>query len=831
MGRFGIGPGGYKWANGIGSHDLRLPFTNAAWGRIDPNDVGIDEFCQFCALVGATPLVCVSFGDGAQSAGNLVQYCNGAANTTWGGLRATNGHPAPYAVPYFEIGNEINGSQASYLSQFASFVQAMKASDPAIQIMSSTPTQTLLTQQGTNMNFIDPHFYTTDLSDGTTNSVDGYLTALTAMINSNASYSNIMICTGEWNVSAGWGLGRAELNTLSTALTNANYLNVVMRHSDKVKMACHSGICNSFLAGFIQTSMSGLGVNCQPAYYVMQLYASNTTAKPLPLTVSQPGGGLDVFACASTNYQSVTIFVVNENTGYASFSFSFTGFSNTMGAVSAQSVYDTQNVGETDVGNHWPAPARVQLLPLAVAQSSVALPPLSVTAIQCGQAATAPPPMLTHRYSFFNNTANDSVGTANGTLHGATVSGGLLNLNGSGWMTLPAQTLGANYTNGLSVEVWTTVSSTADGTSTAIWGFGNTTDYGQIYTHDTGNDSYVTYTSSSETVSAFQPGPVAGTVQLTGVWNPVTGDLLLYENGKLVENNVMAGLPLTLMTGANNLTNVLGAGVNGSPMTGSIQEFRIYSGELTPDEIQTSIAAGAGNAIISPGTIESVSVAVHPNFIVGAIQDPVVCATSATVANINLTTAAVCRFFLGNANILAALGRAGAGGGGGETTLTATYQGVSGQTKVITMAAPTVLMTHRYSFVSNANDSVGGENGALMGGASASNGLKMSISLGNERRRAANIWICRGTYRRLSGDVDENVGGFKGDRSLFPPMEFWRLRCERQRCVRSNDVRQLRRRGAVPELEPQRQPGWCEGYDNLPLAYSDDKAGQTTWPG
>ena len=68
--------GGYVWSNGIGSRDLRLPFVNAAWGRIDPNDVGIDEFCQFCGLVGAAPLICVGFdsGSGAQSAGNLVQY-------------------------------------------------------------------------------------------------------------------------------------------------------------------------------------------------------------------------------------------------------------------------------------------------------------------------------------------------------------------------------------------------------------------------------------------------------------------------------------------------------------------------------------------------------------------------------------------------------------------------------------------------------------------------------------------------------------------------------------------------------------------------------------
>jgi len=41
-----VDPGGYRWKNGIGDRDLRDAFPNTAWGRIDSNDVGIDEFCQ-----------------------------------------------------------------------------------------------------------------------------------------------------------------------------------------------------------------------------------------------------------------------------------------------------------------------------------------------------------------------------------------------------------------------------------------------------------------------------------------------------------------------------------------------------------------------------------------------------------------------------------------------------------------------------------------------------------------------------------------------------------------------------------------------------------------
>jgi hypothetical protein len=65
--------GEYRWKNGIGDRDARTPFPNKVWGRIDSDDVGIDAFCQFCELVEAQPLVCLSCSDEPQSAADLVQ--------------------------------------------------------------------------------------------------------------------------------------------------------------------------------------------------------------------------------------------------------------------------------------------------------------------------------------------------------------------------------------------------------------------------------------------------------------------------------------------------------------------------------------------------------------------------------------------------------------------------------------------------------------------------------------------------------------------------------------------------------------------------------------
>lgn len=149
-----VDPGQYRWKEGIGDRDRRTPWLNRNWGRRDSNDVGIDEFCQFCALTEAEPLVCVSFSDGAESAGDLVEYCNGGKETAWGAKRAANGHVEPYGVKYFQIGNEISGDNPTYLRELPDFIAAMKKADPSVQILTSFPSQRLLDKVGKDIAFV-----------------------------------------------------------------------------------------------------------------------------------------------------------------------------------------------------------------------------------------------------------------------------------------------------------------------------------------------------------------------------------------------------------------------------------------------------------------------------------------------------------------------------------------------------------------------------------------------------------------------------------------------------------------------------------------------------
>ncbi len=363
-------PGGYKWKDGIGDRDRRVPFPNKVWGRIDSNDVGIDEFCRFCELVGVQPLICISFGDGPQSAVDLVQYCNGDASTEWGAKRAANGHPKPYNVKYWQLGNELGN--ADYVNALPEFCKAMKQADPGIVLMASFPSQEMLDKVGRDIGYIGPHHYTPDFP-----ACDADFNKLAEMIRKTPGCEKVRIAVTEWNTTAGsFGLGRANLMTLHGALQNAQYLNLLMRRSDIVDIACRSNMTNSIGSGMIATNPSGLLK--RPSYYIMKLYADH--AKPIPVAVQDAPEGVDVSACTSENGKSLCIFAVNMKTEPVELPLDLdASFRPTGGEV----ICDTQDARQPDIMNHWDSPDRVRAVKFPVSGSTVTLPALSASAIEC----------------------------------------------------------------------------------------------------------------------------------------------------------------------------------------------------------------------------------------------------------------------------------------------------------------------------------------------------------------------------------------------------------------------------------------------------------------
>lgn len=134
---------GYHWQDGVGPVEQRPTKPNYAWGGIEPNLFGTDEFIEFCRAVGCEPMICINAGDGTpEEAAQWVEYCNGAVASPMGKLRAANGHPEPYGIKYWEIGNELWGrwqfnwtTASGYVDRYQQFAPAMLKADPTLKLL------------------------------------------------------------------------------------------------------------------------------------------------------------------------------------------------------------------------------------------------------------------------------------------------------------------------------------------------------------------------------------------------------------------------------------------------------------------------------------------------------------------------------------------------------------------------------------------------------------------------------------------------------------------------------------------------------------------------
>ena len=158
-------PGGnflsdWDWHEAIGPRDARPPMFDHAWSAMQPNDLGMDEWMDLTRILGVEPYVTVNAGLGdANSAAEEVEYLNGAATSGWGAKRAANGHPEPYRVKWWNIGNEPFGwwqigktSLDYFMIKHNEFAKAMRAKDPSITLIASGAMPDQLHPKGVQQN-------------------------------------------------------------------------------------------------------------------------------------------------------------------------------------------------------------------------------------------------------------------------------------------------------------------------------------------------------------------------------------------------------------------------------------------------------------------------------------------------------------------------------------------------------------------------------------------------------------------------------------------------------------------------------------------------------
>ena len=272
----------YHWKNTIGDIAQRTPLWNI-WGYNATHGLGFHEYLQLSEDLGAEPLFCINvgmshkevvpmdqMGQWVQDALDAIEYANGPTNTVWGGLRAKNGHPAPFNMKYMEIGNE-NGGPA-YHERWPLFVNAIKAKYPQMRLIANV-------WGGYPSNsppaIIDEHYYNTpEFFMAQASHYDKY------------DRKGPKVFVGEYAVTRDCGLGN-----LRGAVGEAAFMTGMERNSDVVIMASYAPLfCNANhkrwpinLINFDSNRAFGL-----PSYYVQKMFSEHRGDVTVPLDVKSP---------------------------------------------------------------------------------------------------------------------------------------------------------------------------------------------------------------------------------------------------------------------------------------------------------------------------------------------------------------------------------------------------------------------------------------------------------------------------------------------------------------------------------------------------------------
>jgi len=318
---------GYNWRDGVGDRDTRPPRQNPAWTGIEPNDVGIHEFMDLMAMIGAKPYVSLNTGLGTvKEAVDEVEYCVGSTNTPMGKLRADNGHPDPFPVAWWAVGNEMFGQWqlghmplTAYVKKHNDVVDAIRRVAPAAHVVAVGSVgawdEGILAGSADHMDLISEHTYRKELAD-----VDAHSRQLADDIDRIASAhrtyrktipaltgANVGIAMDEWNYWYGpYVYGELGVQYhLKDALGIARGLHAFFRNSDIYYMANYAQTVN--VIGAIKTSRTA--ATFDTTGLVLELYRHHYGSTPVAVTGD--GGKLDVAAALAEDGKALTVAVVN----------------------------------------------------------------------------------------------------------------------------------------------------------------------------------------------------------------------------------------------------------------------------------------------------------------------------------------------------------------------------------------------------------------------------------------------------------------------------------------------------------------------------------------
>ncbi len=311
-------PGGnvaqdYHWQWGIGPRDLRPVWINKSWSNApEPDDFGTDEYLAFCERLHIEPSITVNVdGAGAtpEEAAAWVEYVNGPATSHYGAVRAKNGHPAPYGVKQWELGNEIFGgwvrghvTAEEYARAAVRYARAMRAVDPSLRLIavgegvfpgSNDWNRAVARIAGPEIQYLAIHDYTS-LSQNAkepdprvammarAGEFEAHYRHIGEILREAAPTHEIKLIVNEWNLF----YGADTIQSMEGAVYGARMMNGFLRDGDIVDAHCISDLINGWEGGVIQTTRDRVYGTSQ--FYALKMFRDVLGAERLAASTQSP---------------------------------------------------------------------------------------------------------------------------------------------------------------------------------------------------------------------------------------------------------------------------------------------------------------------------------------------------------------------------------------------------------------------------------------------------------------------------------------------------------------------------------------------------------------
>ena len=363
-------PGGnfvssFEWEDSVGPVERRPRRLELAWQALETNEIGINEFARWARKVNADVMMGVNLGTrGMTDACNLLEYCNFAGGTKYSDLRISHGVKEPHRIKVWCLGNEMDGAwqqghktMHEYGRTAEETAKLMKLIDPDIELVScgsshrdmpTFPEWERVTLEHTYdyVDYVSMHEYYDNEADDVadflakSDDMDDFIRSMIAVCDYvkalKRGRKTINLSFDEWNVwfhykakereireNSPWGIAMPVLEDIYTfedALLVGLMLITLLKHADRVKMACLAQLVNVIAP--IMTEQGGGPAWRQTIFYPFlhaSRYGRGVVLQPLIQTTVHDTkcheNVTDMESVAVWNEEKgeLTIFAVNRN--------------------------------------------------------------------------------------------------------------------------------------------------------------------------------------------------------------------------------------------------------------------------------------------------------------------------------------------------------------------------------------------------------------------------------------------------------------------------------------------------------------------------------------